>query len=74
MKEYGVARMIEDVYLGHHGVNLIHFSLSTPMDDPALCVPPRRALQAWDVFVTEISRTEFDTDGSGQPIRVIGLC
>lgn len=59
IREYEVARIIEDVYLGHRGVNLIHFSLSTPMTDPAVCVPhqqhPDRAIQAGDVFVTEIS-------------------
>jgi Xaa-Pro aminopeptidase len=61
MNEYEVARIVEDTYLGHRAWNLIHFSLTTPMDDPGVCVPhqyhPDRVLQAGDVFVTEISTT-----------------
>ena len=61
VNEYQVARIVEDVYLGHRAWNLIHFSLSTPMTDPAFCVPhqyhPDRVLRAGDVFVTEISTT-----------------
>jgi Xaa-Pro aminopeptidase len=59
--EYEVAGLIEEVYLNYRGVNLIHFSLSTPMDDPQVWVPhqlhPNRRLEAGDVFVTEISTT-----------------
>ncbi len=50
---------MEAVYLGHRGVNLIHFTLTTPMDHPERFVPhqyqPDRVLQERDVVVTEIS-------------------
>lgn len=73
--EYEVARIIEDVYLGHRGVNLIHFSLSTPMEDPQVWVPhqyhPNRRLQAGDVFVTEISTTFWGY--SGQILRTFTI-
>lgn len=73
--EYEVARIIEDVYLGHRGVNLIHFSLSTPMEDPQVWVPhqhhPNRQLQAGDVFVTEISTTFWGY--AGQILRTFTI-
>ncbi len=61
INEYEVAEIIESVYLAHRAWNLIHFSLSTPMRAPDVCVPhqyhPDRVLQGGDVFVTEISTT-----------------
>ncbi len=75
MVEYEAARLIEDVYLGHRGVNLIHFSLSTPMDDPQVWVPhqyhPNRRLAAGDVFVTEISTTFWGY--AGQILRTFTI-
>lgn len=75
VNEYEVAKIVEDVYLGHRGWNLIHFSLSTPMDDPSVCVPhqyhPDRTLQAGDVFVTEISTTFWGY--SGQILRTFTI-
>ena len=38
MKEYELARVIEDTYLHERGTNLIHFTLSTSMSDPDVCV------------------------------------
>ena len=73
--EYEVAKIIEDVYLGHRGVNLIHFSLSTPMDDPKVWVPhqyhPTRRLEHGDVFVTEISTTFWGY--AGQILRTFTI-
>ena len=73
--EYEVARIIEEVYLGHRGVNLIHFSLSTPMDDPQVWVPhqyhPDRLIQRGDVFVTEISTTFWGY--AGQILRTFTI-
>jgi len=75
MFEYEAAKVIEDVYLGDRGVNLIHFSLSTPMDDPQVCVPhqyhPNRRLEAGDVFVTEISTTFWGY--AGQILRTFTI-
>ncbi len=59
VKEYELAQVMESVYVGHRGVNLIHFTLSTAMDSPQRCVPhqyhPDRVLEKGDVVVTEIS-------------------
>ncbi len=75
VNEYEVAKIVEDTYLGHRGWNLIHFSLSTPMDDPSVCVPhqyhPDRTLEAGDVFVTEISTTFWGY--SGQILRTFTI-
>lgn len=75
MNEYEVARIVEDTYLGHRAWNLIHFSLTTPMDDPAVCVPhqyhPDRVLRAGDVFVTEISTTFWGY--AGQILRTFTI-
>ncbi len=75
MYEYEAAKVIEDVYLGQRGVNLIHFSLSTPMDDPQVCVPhqyhPSRRIEAGDVFVTEISTTFWGY--AGQILRTFTI-
>ena len=75
LKEYQVAGIIEDVYLEHRGVNLIHFSLSTPMGNPQVCVPhqyhPDRTLEQGDVFVTEISTTFWGY--AGQILRTFTI-
>lgn len=75
LAEYEVAKIIEDVYVGHRGVNLIHFSLATPMDDPQVWVPhqyhPSRRLEAGDVFVTEISTTFWGY--AGQILRTFTI-
>jgi Xaa-Pro dipeptidase len=61
LREYELARIIEDAYLADRGTNLIHFTLSTPMEDPQTCVPhqypPDRVIESGDVIVTEISAT-----------------
>lgn len=75
VNEYEVARIVEDVYLANRGWNLIHFSLSTPMESPEMCVPhqyhPDRPLQAGDVFVTEISTTFWGY--AGQILRTFTI-
>ena len=75
VNEYEVARIVEDVYLADRGWNLIHFSLSTPMQSPEMCVPhqyhPDRPLQAGDVFVTEISTTFWGY--AGQILRTFTI-
>lgn len=75
VNEYEVARIVEDVYNSHQAWNLIHFSLSTPMEDPEVCVPhqyhPDRVLQAGDVFVTEISTTFWGY--AGQILRTFTI-
>jgi Xaa-Pro dipeptidase len=61
INEREIAQMVEDVYLAEGAVNLIHFTLSTPMEDPQICVPhqyhPDRIIRSGDVVVTEISTT-----------------
>jgi Xaa-Pro aminopeptidase len=75
VKEYEVPRIVEDVYNGQRGWNLIHFSLSTPMGAPEVCVPhqyhPDRTIQAGDVFVTEISTTFWGY--AGQILRTFTI-
>lgn len=75
INEYEVAEIIESVYLAHRAWNLIHFSLSTPMRDPHVCVPhqyhPDRVLHAGDVFVTEISTTFWGY--AGQILRTFTI-
>jgi Xaa-Pro dipeptidase len=71
INEREIAQMVEDVYLSQGAVNLIHFTLSTPMGDPSICVPhqyhPSRIIESGDVVVTEISTTFWGY--SGQILR-----
>lgn len=75
INETDVARIVEDVYLGHRATNLIHFSLTTQMDQPEICVPhqyhPDRVIEEGDVFVTEISTTFWGY--SGQILRTFTI-
>ena len=75
LDERQVARIVEETYLGEGGVNLIHFSLTTPMDDPRIQVPhqhhPDRTIRAGDVFVTEISTTFWGY--AGQILRTFTI-
>lgn len=74
-READVARIVESVYLAEGGVNLIHFSLTTPMGDPSVQVPhqyhPDRFIEAGDVFVTEISTTFWGY--AGQILRTFTI-
>lgn len=75
VNEHEVAKIVEEVYLAHRGVNLIHFSLTTPMADPSLVVPhqlhPDRQMREGDVFVTEISTTFWGY--AGQILRTFTI-
>jgi Xaa-Pro dipeptidase len=75
ISERQVARIVEETYLGEGGVNLIHFSLTTPMADPRFQVPhqhqPDRTIRAGDVFVTEISTTFWGY--AGQILRTFTI-
>ncbi len=75
INEYDVAKIVEDTYLGHRATNLIHFSLTTRMDEPDICVPhqyhPDRMIEAGDVFVTEISTTFWGY--AGQVLRTFTI-
>lgn len=75
MNEYEVAEVVEGTYVGHRGWNLIHFSLSTPMEDPTIWVPhqyhPDRLIRGGDVFVTEISTTFWGY--AGQILRTFTI-
>lgn len=59
MREYEIAKVIENAYLDQRGSNMIHFVMSTPMGAPVRCVPhqfhPDRIIERGDVVVTEIS-------------------
>lgn len=74
-RERDVARIVEAAYLGEGGVNLIHFSLTTPMDNPRFPVPhqyhPDRRVEVGDVFVTEISTTFWGY--AGQILRTFTM-
>ncbi|HEX6301186.1 MAG TPA: M24 family metallopeptidase [Acidimicrobiia bacterium] len=75
ISERQVARIVEETYLGEGGVNLIHFSLTTPMADPRFQVPhqyqPDRTIRAGDAFVTEISTTFWGY--AGQILRTFAI-
>lgn len=75
MNELEVGRIVESVYLDEGGVDLIHFSLTTPMDAPRYQVPhqyqPDRTIRAGDVFVTEISTTFWGY--AGQILRTFTI-
>ena len=75
LSERHVARIVESAYLAEGGVNLIHFSLTTPMDDPQAMVPhqyqPDRLIEPGDVFVTEISTTFWGY--AGQVLRTFTI-
>jgi len=59
IREYEIAKIIEDTYLDQRGSNMIHFTMSTPMDRPSRCVPhqfhPDRLICEGDVIAAEIS-------------------
>lgn len=71
VNERELAAIIEGAYLGLGGRNVIHYTLSTPMDDPRLCVPhqyqPDRTIRSGDVVATEISVSYWGY--SGQILR-----
>jgi Xaa-Pro dipeptidase len=73
MKEYELAKVIEDAYLDRRGTNLIHFTLTTSMANPEFVVPhqnhPDRLIQSGDVLVTEISTTFWGY--TGQILRTL---
>jgi Xaa-Pro dipeptidase len=75
LPESEMARVIESVYLGHGGTNLIHFTMSTSMAAPAAWVPhqqiPNRRIAAGDVVVTEISTTFWGY--AGQILRTFTI-
>lgn len=75
MREYELAKVIEDAYLADRGTNLIHFTLTTSMADPQFFVPhqqqPDRLIEAGDVLVTEISTTFWGY--TGQILRTIAI-
>jgi Xaa-Pro dipeptidase len=75
INERQLANIVEETYLGEGGVNLIHFSLTTPMADPRFQVPhqyqPHRTIRAGDVFVTEISTTFWGY--AGQILRTFTI-
>ncbi|MGH9103495.1 MAG: M24 family metallopeptidase [Acidimicrobiales bacterium] len=75
MREYELVPIIEGAYLGERGRDVIHFTLSTPMGSPELCVPhqhqPDRVLQAGDVVATEISASFWGY--SGQILRTFAV-
>lgn len=75
MSELEVGRIVQSAYLTEGGIDLIHFSLTTPMDEPCFQVPhqhqPDRKIQAGDVFVTEISTTFWGY--AGQILRTFTI-
>jgi Xaa-Pro aminopeptidase len=76
LNELDIPRIVEETYLDQRGVNLIHFSLTTPMADPRIVVPhqyhPDRRIEAGDVVVTEISTTFWGYAGQILRTFVIG--
>lgn len=59
LREYQLAQIVEDAYLGVGGYNGIHYMLSTSMRTPRAGVPSQhlsnRLIEKGDVLITEIS-------------------
>jgi len=59
LREYQLAQIVEDAYLGVGGYNGIHYMLSTPMRAPRAGVPSQhlsnRLIEKGDILITEIS-------------------
>lgn len=57
--EHQLTAIVENAYLGLGGKTHIHYMATTPMHNPAVCVPAQyqsnRILQKGDVLITEIS-------------------
>ncbi|HEV2581048.1 MAG TPA: Xaa-Pro peptidase family protein [Ktedonobacteraceae bacterium] len=57
--EYQLAAIVEGAYLGLGGSTHIHYMATTPMSNPAACVPAQsqsnRVLEKGDILITEIS-------------------
>jgi Xaa-Pro dipeptidase len=59
ISEHELAAIVEGAYLGLGGKNHIHYMATTPMQNPAVCVPMQyhsnRIIEKGDVLITEIS-------------------
>jgi Xaa-Pro dipeptidase len=67
LNERELGNLVERVYVGEGGVNVIHYFGATPMDDPRIAVPAQfpstRAVATGDVVFAEISAAFWDYPG-----------
>ncbi len=65
--EHELVAIVEGAYLGQGGKNHIHYMATTPMRNPAVCVPAQhpsnRVIEKGDVLITEISAQYFGYPG-----------
>jgi Xaa-Pro dipeptidase len=70
--EHELASIAEAAYLGQGGTTNIHYMATTPMRNPAVCVPAQyhsnRVLERGDVLITEIS-AQYMKGYPGQILR-----
>ncbi|MBI2361149.1 MAG: aminopeptidase P family protein [Deltaproteobacteria bacterium] len=75
LREYALAKIVEDAYLGEGGVNGIHFMITTSMRDPGGGVPQQymseRVVQKGDVLVVELSTNYWGY--TGQILRTFSI-
>jgi Xaa-Pro dipeptidase len=76
MTEHELAAIVENSYVGLGGKTNIHYMATTPMHNPAVCVPAQqhstRVLESGDVLITEIS-AQFMQGYPGQILRPFAI-
>lgn len=76
ISEHALTAIVESAYLGLGGQTHIHYMGTTPMRNPALCVPSQqqssRILERGDVLITEISAQYYGYPG--QILRPFTIC
>lgn len=55
LDERELLRIVEQTYLGEWGTNKIHFTTTTFMQTPSICVPAQFSAARRDVFITGVS-------------------
>ncbi len=76
LDERDLGAIVEGAYLGHGGVNGIHYFSVNAMDDPHYCVPRQhpssRVVRVGDVITTEITANFFEYGGQVLRTFVVG--
>lgn len=76
LTEHALAAIVEGAYLDQGGQTSIHYMATTPMWNPAVCVPAQqhsnRVLERGDVLITEISAQYHGYPGQIQRPFAIG--
>jgi len=77
MREYELARIINDAYLGDGGQYHFHYLASTPMSESTVCVPAQhlssRVIERGDVIITEVSASWWGYSGQIHRPLAVGV-